>query len=146
MVEPEFLPSEVLNRCKHAVRRCTRRHREHEFVRKLRVRSSPARSNFGGAAMLFYVHLPAPTEVCNVTAHCPEVLPTPTEHFNHDFRRSTHGACNQLYLFLRQGVPATRTTTRVAGDFQKRLSVPDFNESSRHALAPMRSDSPELAL
>ena len=53
-----------------------------------------------------------------------EVLPSPAQHFDHDFRSPAHGASDQLDLVLRQVVPAARPAAGIGRDVQERLRAP----------------------
>ena len=118
MLEPEFLPRKVLHRRQHLVRRCPRRHREHELVNQLRRRSTRPRLKVGLTPMLFQIQIPVFQQLLldpfarqasdRRRSRSPplpldsgrprwrpdglEVLPSPAEHFDHDFRSPADGA------------------------------------------------------
>src|SRR5205807_7842944 len=89
-------------------------------------------------------HLSSSIQVSEMTPDSFEVLPSTAQHLDHDFRRASHGALNELCFVMRQVVPAIRPATGVAGDIQERLPAPDVNESCRHTLVPTSSGLPEV--
>src|SRR5580693_2982476 len=165
--EPEFLPGKVLHRTQHLVRRRSRRHREHELVSQLRRRPTRPRLEVGLTPMLFQVqipvlqkllldpftrqslaivrldvHLSSSIQVAEVASYRFEILPSPAEHFDHDFRSPAYRATNQLDLVLRQAISSTWSPPGVARDVEERPAAADLNESSGHGPAPTRPGWP----
>src|ERR1700683_4753493 len=88
-----------------------------------------------------HLHPSASMQVAEVATDSFEVLPSPAEHFDHDFRGPAYCARDQFDLGWRQAIAPTRSPPGIAGDVQQRSAMPNLNESSRHVPAPMRPRS-----
>src|SRR5207253_755481 len=87
------------------------------------------------------VHLSPSIQVAKMANDSFEVLPSPTEHFDHHFRSTADRATNELYLGLRQVITPARPAASVGRNVEQRLG-PKINESSGHVPAPNSADWP----
>src|SRR5580658_9063729 len=75
-------------------------------------------------------------QVIEMTAYRAKVLPTSTQHFDHDFRRTSDRQGDLLNLRRRQPIPMPGSPSRIGGDVQERYAHPNINEPLRHVPGP----------